>query len=128
MRKKTYLKNYSSLHNYFGLALYNLEKMCKSVIENKKTECNRNKKIRIVRIRLNISRKTIRNNGFAKKRITNLGDVEIKEVGVQNRLNNSGNDRDDIIEACKINNMHFYNFGIEINMKQEEKYNFVCLL
>ena len=63
-----------------------------------------------------------------KYRITNLGDVEIKEVGVQNRLNNSGNDRDDIIEACKINNMHFYSFDIEINMKQEEKYNFVCLL
>ena len=81
-----------------------------------------------MRIRLNISRKTIRNNGFAKYRITNLGDVEIKEVGVQNRLNNSSNDRDDIIEACKINNMHFYSFGIEINMKQVEKYNFVCLL
>merc|ERR1712166_315554 len=32
----------------------------------------------------------------------NLGDVEIKEVGVQNRLNNSGNDRDDIIEALEI--------------------------
>ena len=55
-----------------------------------------------------------------KYRITNLGDVEIKEVGVQNRLNNSGNDRDDIIEACKINNMHFFSFGIEINLKQKE--------